>query len=546
MTDIQKLFGTKLDESSLSRLWQKHQNHDGGIITAYRGTNTKSKNQSLNSVLSNALIGKGYSLTTVTGHFLEDEGLPTERWVKERSFVVIDHNDTGKLKKDLVNLGTKFDQDCITFWSVKENKYYAICTTHRKWKDKKDHYGQVDYIGTPKFGTSSDWCYSKIGSRPFKISESVGTEIDCKLSDFNRMSRFVFNKYRKMLFESDMTADAIYKKYKEDTKSVDDIVTNCKSPMKETEMKKLFGSKVDLTESSLSRLWQKHQEYDAGTISAYRSERTNAENRKLSGELRNILIGVGYSVTEIDGVYTENYGTKDAVDVKERAFIVFDHKNKKNLKQNLMKLGAKYGQDSITYWDVKEKTYYLIGTRQGGYPGLGRAERLGKPMFGQSGEFHSKISGRPFVFKESEDAVSIGTYDTVVEDFSLMSRAYCAMNARKILESIEEIDETSEEDIKKISNVCSGIVGQKPTKFKDLTVNSAIVYTMELKGVTVAIMTNKSDKQINKITFEWDKQPDKKFVKDMEGEMFRLGMKLSRNNDNKTVFIPTKPVVIKV
>ncbi len=33
-------------------------------------------------------------------------------------------------------------------------------------------------------------------------------------------------------------------------------------------------------------------------------------------------------------------------------------------------------------------------------PGFGNKIKLGKPLFGKKGTFHSKVSGRPFVFEE--------------------------------------------------------------------------------------------------------------------------------------------------
>jgi hypothetical protein len=87
------------------------------------------------------------------------------------------------------------------------------------------------------------------------------------------------------------------------------------------------------------------------------------ENEGKSAELKAQLLSLGYGVTEIAGVYVENYNTSDAIEVKENSFIVIDIKNKGNLKKDLAELG--------------------------------------KPFFGKEGEFHSKINSRPFIFKEN-------------------------------------------------------------------------------------------------------------------------------------------------
>lgn len=117
-----------------------------------------------------------------------------------------------------------------------------------------------------------------------------------------------------------------------------------------------------INESSLSRLWRKYKESDSGTITAFRGERSRKENIANNAKLQAVLVGAGYSVTSVDSVYIENYGTPDAKQVKEKSFIVFDYKNTGKLKKDLMRLGELYDQDSITFNDVSEGTYYLIGT----------------------------------------------------------------------------------------------------------------------------------------------------------------------------------------
>jgi hypothetical protein len=172
-----------------------------------------------------------------------------------------------------------------------------------------------------------------------------------------------------------------------------------------------------LTESSLSRLWKKYKECDSGTISAFRGYRTHKENMAKHHELVGKLLGAGLSVTKIQGTFIENYDTPYAKEVHELSLIVFDYKNHGKLKDVLMKLGAEFEQESITYCNAETGDYYLIGcldtvkiTDENGnvairkaYPQKGVEIRLGKSMFGEGGKFFSKINGRPFVFKESHE-----------------------------------------------------------------------------------------------------------------------------------------------
>lgn len=193
--------------------------------------------------------------------------------------------------------------------------------------------------------------------------------------------------------------------------------------------------KSNLTESSLSRLWKKYQDCDSGTITAFRREYTKKENLARNAELKAALLGAGYSVTSIDGVYIENYGSANEKPVKEKSFIVFDHKKTGKLKGDLKRLGLRYDQDSITFNSVSDGNYYLIGTskREDSYPGFGKEIKLGKPMFGKSGElFHSSVKGRPFVFEETEDC-NPHTYNDVLTNYSTWHIKILTDKAKELL-----------------------------------------------------------------------------------------------------------------
>lgn len=167
-----------------------------------------------------------------------------------------------------------------------------------------------------------------------------------------------------------------------------------------------------IKESSLSRIWSHVTKHESGTISAWRSAKdcgdgeplTKSEKSGRNAQLKSKLLSMGYGVTAIQGVYIENYGTDSAKNVKEDSFIVIDLKDKGNLKKDLINLGKFFEQDSIT-WSKPNGDYFLISTNEcpNGYPGRGRvgvATKLGKPFFGQDGEMHSTVSGRPFVITQ--------------------------------------------------------------------------------------------------------------------------------------------------
>lgn len=164
-----------------------------------------------------------------------------------------------------------------------------------------------------------------------------------------------------------------------------------------------------LNESGLSRIYKHTLWHDYGTITAFRyapdcgegTPYTKKENLQRNASLVAKLRAEGYSVTKIKGSYIENYGTDDEKEVGENSFIVIDIADKGNLKKTLMKLGEEFEQDSIIFGEAGGPAS-LIGTNRcpKGYPGYHKVARQGGALFGKTGEFMSRVKGRPFVFAE--------------------------------------------------------------------------------------------------------------------------------------------------
>lgn len=147
------------NESSLARLYKHYKEHDSGTISGYRGENTKEENQENNKKLKNFLLANGYAVTQIQGTYEETDSKGNKKVVKEISFIVIDVNDTGKLKKVLTTAGKRFKQEAITF-STKSGDYYLImCFTGEEFK-----------LGSPMFGKDGK-IISKISGRPFIFTE---------------------------------------------------------------------------------------------------------------------------------------------------------------------------------------------------------------------------------------------------------------------------------------------------------------------------------------------------------------------------------------
>lgn len=165
-----------------------------------------------------------------------------------------------------------------------------------------------------------------------------------------------------------------------------------------------------LHESSLSRVWQHMQEHDAGTITAFRYARdcgegekyTKFENLQRNKSLKAKLESKGYGVTVVKGSYIENYGSQNAIEVGEQVFLVVDIRDSGKLEKDLRTLGEEFEQDSILFVPKGGKGGELIGTNHcpNGYPGYNKRLKLNKTIFGEDGEFFTRVNGRPFTLKE--------------------------------------------------------------------------------------------------------------------------------------------------
>jgi hypothetical protein len=194
-----------------------------------------------------------------------------------------------------------------------------------------------------------------------------------------------------------------------------------------------------LNESSLSRLYNFTRKHDFGTITAFRDARecgegtpyTYKENMKRNAMLFSLLRAKQYSITSIRGSYIENYGSENAKEVSENSFIVIDINDRGDLKETLMSLGEKFEQDSIIFGKAGEKGI-LIGTSEcpHAYPGYHIEEPQGGAIFGQSGEFMSRVRGRPFVFTESIHEHGFIKYPTSIKS--------AIFTARKLEKELEE------------------------------------------------------------------------------------------------------------
>jgi len=182
----------------------------------------------------------------------------------------------------------------------------------------------------------------------------------------------------------------------------------------------------ELNESSLKRLWEHNIKHDCGALTAFRKYNncgydsdgetcyessgepvllTRKENQKRNLSLAADLKKLGYGITKIIGNYPE--GGKV---VKEVSYFVVNLENSKNFKQDLIKLGGKYNQDSILYIpqnaieNKSDEKAALYGTNDccNNWLPKGNTEIFNKGKIGYNSPIYtSKINGRPFIFESA-------------------------------------------------------------------------------------------------------------------------------------------------
>jgi len=172
MKEFSEWVDNKLEESSLSRIWRHVEDHQAGAISGYRDENDKSQNKQNNREIKSYLSKQGYSITSVQGNYIENFGSKNAREVGEPSFFVVDMNDSGKLERDLVALGKRFDQDSVLIVPQGGKGAYLIGTSKRD--DSFPALGNREVVGNSRYGKVAGQFLSRIGGREFAFeSEEV-------------------------------------------------------------------------------------------------------------------------------------------------------------------------------------------------------------------------------------------------------------------------------------------------------------------------------------------------------------------------------------
>ena len=181
-----------------------------------------------------------------------------------------------------------------------------------------------------------------------------------------------------------------------------------------------------LNESNTKRLYKHLMNYDCAVITAYRDslkgclkgslgidkedsefiELTKKENQSRNKVLLTALLRLKYGVTSVVGTYIENYMTDNEVPVSEHSFFVVNLTNDPKFKENLIKFGKYFCQDSVLFMDKGDVNNYLYGTNNS-HPGVGNIGQLGKWKDGTS-EYMTTKNKKSF-YLETFDNGNVGS-----------------------------------------------------------------------------------------------------------------------------------------
>lgn len=172
----------KIEAAGLSHIYKYTQEHDTGTISAFRPEYSRQENLTRSSILAGLLRKRGYTTIQVQGIYQYEYGSTG----KESSFFVVDRHDSGKLFKSLLELGSKFEQESISYADMGQD--FALYATNSQYK-----------LGTKmatfkgkKFGENGV-SYSTIRGRPFAWDNYKETKIDTSIKSALYKGRFTPN-----------------------------------------------------------------------------------------------------------------------------------------------------------------------------------------------------------------------------------------------------------------------------------------------------------------------------------------------------------------
>lgn len=254
LTDKQIARRQRIYDSNLNRLTHWMESKEIAAITAWRSifenvlnedktlmdkpvngtererTYSKEENRQRNKKLASALLAKGYGLTKVSGHYLENG----RRAVEEESYFVVNLRDDPNFKQNLFKLSEWFNQDSFLYKPLGSEDAYLISTNG----NSEQPYGSEVKLGKFLSNVSDEYA-TRIGNKGFVFGDREGKTPfknktflenkkdrvkDSELPDFYRF-RHHKDQIAKLFYSEDVLNHGIFmgmglsKRLKEDIKN---------------------------------------------------------------------------------------------------------------------------------------------------------------------------------------------------------------------------------------------------------------------------------------------------------------------------------------
>ena len=175
-----------LTESGLSRMWTHMQDHQTGMITAFRGDpdddegcvmvpqpvegeDALDKNKMRNRDLKATLLNFGYGVTAVEGTYIENYMKKNAVEVKEDSMFVVNLEDDPKFFANLEMLAQKFCQDSVLLVPQAGEGAY-LKGTNNSWPGL----GTDEPVGSFTAGKEAEFM-TRVKGRPVVFKEELET-----------------------------------------------------------------------------------------------------------------------------------------------------------------------------------------------------------------------------------------------------------------------------------------------------------------------------------------------------------------------------------
>jgi hypothetical protein len=129
MPILKEIKSKLLKENPLSRLYAQSSDPNDAVVimTAFRGENDPKTNRQLNKQLASIFSNNRFGFTHVDGAYIENQGTPQEKQVREESlFVTSEADRSDELKKIAVRMMKKYRQDAIVFKPAGEKVAHLI------------------------------------------------------------------------------------------------------------------------------------------------------------------------------------------------------------------------------------------------------------------------------------------------------------------------------------------------------------------------------------------------------------------------------------